>query len=237
MQQSGSVRRNEVAHFNRMAADWWDPAGPMAMLHKMNPLRVGWIDKQVAKFGGGRGRLLDVGCGAGLASEALARLGYDVLGLDAAEETVQAARAHAEGANLSLAYRAGAAEDLAREGLRVPVVTALEVIEHVADPGLFLQTLSGLLQPAGLLFVSTLNRTARSWLTAKLGAEYVARLLPVGTHRWAQFVTPEELASKGRQAGLMLKARAGLTFDPLSRRWFANQDLGVNYIAMLQRQA
>ena len=237
MQQSDSVRPNEIAHFDRMAATWWDPAGPMSMLHKMNPLRVGWIDKRVTALQSGRGRLLDVGCGAGLASEALARMGYDVLGADAAAETIGAARAHADGAGLSLEYRIGGAEDLAQEGLCFPVITALEVIEHVADPAAFLQTLSRLLQPAGLLFISTLNRTARSWIIAKLGAEYIARLLPVGTHQWSQFITPHELASKARQADLTLKARSGLSFNPLGNRWFASQDLGVNYIAMLERRA
>ena len=236
MQQSNSVRSNEIAHFDRMAATWWDLAGPMNMLHKMNPLRVGWIDRRVTALHSGRGRLLDVGCGAGLASEALARMGYDVLGIDAAAETIGAARAHAGTAGLALEYRIGAAEDLAQEGLLFPVITALEVIEHVADSAAFLQTLSRLLQPAGLLFVSTLNRTARSWITAKLGAEYIARLLPVGTHQWSQFVTPNELASKAKRVNLMLKARSGLSFDPLGNCWFTSQDIGVNYIAMLERQ-
>ena len=145
-----------------------------------------------------------------------------------------AARAHAEGAGLPLAYRVGTAEDLVADGARFPVIAALEVIEHVADPAAFLRLLSRLLEPDGLLFVSTLNRTARSLLVAKLGAEYVLRLLPVGTHEWSRFVTPAELAEAARQAGLRLSATAGMTFEPLAGRWAESRDLGVNYIAMLR---
>ncbi len=239
---AASVRADEVARFDRLAAQWWDPAGPMAPLHAMNPLRVGWIDRRVRAAFGGPVRLLDVGCGAGLASEALARLGHDVLGLDAAADAVAAAQAHqseaqGEGAGLALAYRAGAAEDLAAEGARFPVVTALEVIEHVTDPEAFLRLLARLVEPGGLLFVSTLNRTARSLVVAKLGAEYVLRLLPVGTHDWGRFVTPGELAAAGRRAGFRLSDSAGMTFEPLRRRWAESRDLGVNYIALLTRAA
>ena len=214
--QSGSVLPGEVDKFDRLAAEWWNPHGPMRPLHAMNPLRVGWIDQRIrARFGAPQ-RLLDLGCGAGIAAEALARLGHDVLGVDAAADAIAAARAHAEGAALPLAYREGSAERLAAEGARFPVATALEVIEHVADPAAFLGLLATLLEPGGLLFVSTINRTVRSLAVAKIGAEYIARLLPAGTHDWRRFVTPAELGRAGLRAGLRLVATRGCA--TMSRR-------------------
>ena len=230
---SGSVRADEVAQFDALAAEWWDPAGPMAPLHAMNPLRSQWIGRRIqAKFGGGV-RVLDVGCGAGLLSEALARQGHSVLGLDAAGDTIAVARAHAGG--LPVEYRAGSAEELVAEGATFPVVTALEVIEHVADPAAFMRLLGRLVEPGGLLFVSTLNRTVRSLVVAKLGAEYLLRLLPVGTHDWRRFVTPAELAGYARGAGFRVSGTSGMTFNPLTRRWSESRDLGINYIAVMQR--
>ena len=238
---AGSAIPAEVAKFDALAAQWWDPRGPMAPLHAMNPLRVEWVDRRVrARFGGpihgSMGRVLDVGCGAGLAAEALARQGHEVLGLDAAGEAVASARAHAEGQGLPLAYRVGAAEDLAAEGLRFPVVTALEVIEHVADPAAFLRLLGRLAEPGGLLFVSTINRTLRSLVVAKLGAEYVVRLLPVGTHDWGRFITPAELGGMGGRAGFRMQEVGGMVFDVRRREWRAGANLGVNYIAMMQKK-
>ena len=227
----GSVRSDEIARFDALAAEWWDPAGPMSQLHAMNPIRVGWIDRRVRMHFGGPQRVLDVGCGAGLASEALALLGHEVLGIDAAPDVIAAARAHADGL---VAYRAGAAEDLVREGATFPVVTALEVIEHVTDPAAFLRLLARLVEPGGLLFVSTLNRTARSMVVAKWGAEYVLRLLPVGTHDWRRFVTPAELAVHGRAAGFRMTATSGMVFDLRHQAWRLGADLGINYLSELK---
>ncbi|MBV9784440.1 MAG: bifunctional 2-polyprenyl-6-hydroxyphenol methylase/3-demethylubiquinol 3-O-methyltransferase UbiG [Acidisphaera sp.] len=232
----GSASAEEIAHFDALASRWWDPDGPMRPLHRMNPVRIAWIEERLRRrYGETPVSVLDVGCGAGLAAEALARHGHRVLGLDAAGETIAAARAHAEGSGLPLAYRVGVAEDLLGEPARFGALTALEVIEHVPDPNAFLATLARLLAPGGLLFLSTLNRTPQSFVTAKLGAEYLLRWLPVGTHDWRRFVTPAELGTGLRRAGLRLAEIAGLSYQPLRGGWRVGRDLGVNYIALAER--
>jgi 2-polyprenyl-6-hydroxyphenyl methylase/3-demethylubiquinone-9 3-methyltransferase len=231
-----SVSAEEVAKFGRLAATWWNPSGPMRPLHRMNPLRVGWIDARIPPHA----RLLDLGCGAGIAAEALARRGHNVLGVDASGEAIEAAIAHAalaqdEGHKLSLAYRAGSAEDLVAEGQHFDVVTALEVIEHTEDPAAFMRLLAALVAPGGVVFVSTLNRTWRSLATAKIGAEYVVRLLPRGTHDWRRFVAPEALAAYARAAGLRLTDLTGMEMSPVSGDWRATRNVSVNYLAAFRR--
>jgi 2-polyprenyl-6-hydroxyphenyl methylase/3-demethylubiquinone-9 3-methyltransferase len=235
---AASVKPGEIANFDALAARWWDKTGPMRPLHMMNPVRTAWILHRVTRrFGAPDGvKMLDIGCGAGLLSESLAQAGCDVLGLDAAPAPIEAARAHAAGQGLSLRYRAGTAEEVLAEAQKFQVVTALEVIEHVTDPGAFLRTLAGLLEPGGLMFVSTLNRTPRAYLAAKLGAEYLLRLLPRGTHDWRRFVTPAELGGFCRSAGLRLADVAGMSFDPLGFTFRISRDTGINYIAMATGQ-
>ena len=228
--RGGAASAAEVARFNALAGTWWDPNGPMRPLHAMNPLRVRWITQRLPAAG----PLLDVGCGAGLAAEALARAGHRVLGIDAAARALDAAEAHAA-PGLPVEYRLASTSELVAEGARFAAVTALEVIEHVPDSAGFLRDLSTLLAPGGQLFVSTINRTARSLVVAKWGAEYVLRLLPPGTHDWRRFVTPAELARHARSAGLRMTDSAGMTFDPFRQRWAVSRDLSVNYIAAFAR--
>ena len=234
-----TVSHGEVAKFDALAARWWDPNGPMRPLHRMNPARVAWIADRLQETppplaGGGRGEgaVLDIGCGAGIAAEAFVRLGYRVTGLDAAGEAIEVARAHAASAGLAITYRTGTPEDLVAEGARFPVITALEVIEHVPDPRAFLLTIAELLAPGGRLFLSTLNRTPRSFLMAKVGAEYLLRWLPVGTHDWRKFISPKELDRMLRKVGLRVVDITGLAADPLTGRWITGRDLSVNYLLM-----
>lgn len=238
---TGTAVETEIRKFGALASRWWDPDGPMKPLHRMNPLRTGWIARRIAAAHGRAGTdlsgltLLDVGCGAGLASEAFARMGASVTGLDAAGEALEAAREHAAAGGLSIAYRDGTPETLAAEGARFDAVVSLEVIEHVEDRAAFCAALAGLVKPEGQVFLSTLNRTARSFLMAKVGAEYLLRLLPVGTHDWRMFVTPGELGALLRAAGLSVTDIAGMSMDPLTGRWRESRDLGVNYLLEARR--
>jgi len=232
--QESSADRAEIARFDRLAGQSWDPKGPMRPLHQMNALRVRWIGARLRQHfpRAGSVSLLDVGCGAGLASEALARQGFSVLGLDPSAGMIAAAEAHAQGSGLPLCYRVGLPGQLLEEGARFAAITALEVIEHVPEPARFLVTLASLLAPGGVIFLSTINRTLKSLLIAKLGAEYVLRLLPAGTHDWRRFISPAELEPLLGGAGLRLADIAGMTFDPLLRTWRESCDLSVNYIVM-----
>lgn len=228
----GSIIDEEIAHFDALAGRWWDANGPMRPLHMMNPPRAAWVSARIRRYLGAGQSVLDVGCGAGLLAEALARDGFKVTGLDAGAEVIDVARDHAQAQGLDILYRQGTAEALAAEGVTFPVITALEIIEHVADPQAFLASLRTLLAPGGLLFLSTLNRTAASYAIAKIGAEYVLKLLPIGTHDWHKFIKPEELGRLCHAAGLTLQETAGLHYAPLAQCFQVGRDLSVNYLAM-----
>ena len=239
-----SVDADEVARFSALAQSWWDPSGPMRPLHRLNPPRLLYLRRRLeAEFGlDARSlrpfeglRLLDVGCGAGLLSEPLARLGAEVTAIDASAEMIEAARLHAAEAGLTIAYRCAAAETLAAEGLRFDAVVSMEVVEHVADLEGFERALVGLTRPGGAIVLSTLNRTARAFALAIVGAEWTLRWLPRGTHDWRRFVTPAELRRGLKRAGAELLDVTGLTLDPRSGEWRLSPDASVNYLAAARR--
>ncbi len=236
---ASSVIPAEVAHFDAIGDDWWDPGGPMAPLHRLTPLRVGWARDLIvrhfrrdARSGSPLAGLetLDIGCGAGLFAEPLARLGATVEGVDPAPAAIEAARRHAEETGARLTYRVATVEALQAEPRRFDVVSAMEVIEHVADPARFVADAAALMKPDGLFLASTLNRTLKSFVLAIVGAEYVLRWLAPGTHRWEQFVTPAEFAAAARAAGLRVIDRQGVAYDPLGLGWRLTRDMGVNYL-------
>ncbi|HVZ52464.1 MAG TPA: bifunctional 2-polyprenyl-6-hydroxyphenol methylase/3-demethylubiquinol 3-O-methyltransferase UbiG [Pseudolabrys sp.] len=237
--EASSVDSAEIERFGRMAADWWDPRGPMAALHKLNPVRVGYIrDRAAERFGRDPKRLdclkglrmLDIGCGAGILSEPLARLGAEMVGADPAEENIAAAKAHAGEGGLSIDYRATTAEALAAAGERFDVVLAMEVVEHVNDVDAFVATCATMVKPGGLMLAATLNRTLKSFALAIVGAEYVLRWVPRGTHQWDKFVTPQELEGAFEDAGLDVIGERGVVYNPFADRWQLSSDTDVNYM-------
>jgi 2-polyprenyl-6-hydroxyphenyl methylase/3-demethylubiquinone-9 3-methyltransferase len=241
-----SIDPEEIARFAKLAEAWWDPAGQFKPLHRFNPVRLRFIrDRLCRHFGRDpkaarslRGlAILDIGCGGGLVAEPLARLGATVSGVDATAPNVAVARAHAADAGLDIDYRHGGAEDLARAGARYDVVLALEIVEHVADLDLFLDAAASMVKPGGVTILATLNRTARAFALAIVGAEYVLGWLPRGTHDWRKFVRPSELARGLRRNGLTVEELAGVSYNPLTDEWALGRDLGVNYMAFAARAA
>jgi len=234
-----TIDKDEADRFAALAQDWWDEEGAMAPLHRMNPVRLTFLRDRICEHFGREGikpfaglKMLDVGCGAGLVCEPLARLGATVTGIDATEAMVQAARVHAKAMGLTVDYRVAAAEDLKQ---KFDAVIALEVIEHVADRDLFLQSLCARVAPHGAIVLSTLNRTAKAFAMAIVGAEYVMRWLPRGTHDWAKFVKPSELSRGLAEHGFKIAALEGMIYDPIGRDWHLGKDLGVNYLAFATR--
>jgi 2-polyprenyl-6-hydroxyphenyl methylase / 3-demethylubiquinone-9 3-methyltransferase len=247
--QSGStVDHDEIAKFSAMADAWWDPRGAFRPLHDLNPIRIGYIRDQIAAHWPERQqaqastqpltgiRMVDIGCGGGLLSEPLARMGATMLGIDASEKNIAIASTHAASSGIAVEYRATTAEDLAAQGAQFDVVCALEIIEHVANTDAFMAALSQLVRPGGLVFLSTLNRTIKSYGMAIIGAEYVLRMLPRGTHEWKKFIRPSELVQLQQRHGLTLKDQRGLVLNPWKWEWqLSAQDLDVNYMQVATR--
>jgi 2-polyprenyl-6-hydroxyphenyl methylase/3-demethylubiquinone-9 3-methyltransferase len=230
---AASVDAREVAFYTQLADRWWDVDGPFWPLHVLNALRVEWI---VARLGDPAGlRVLDIGCGGGLLSEALARRGAEVTGIDVTERNVAVAALHAEGAGLAIDYRCESAEALAASGARFDVVLNMEVVEHVADLPGFMDATGTLVAPGGHQFVATLNRTLAGFVIGIVGAEYVARVLPRGTHQWRRFVKPPELAAHLARSGLSIRARTGVRVNPWRRRMTLTDWCGVNYMVHARR--
>jgi 2-polyprenyl-6-hydroxyphenyl methylase/3-demethylubiquinone-9 3-methyltransferase len=234
-----TVDAAEVDRFSRLAGEWWDPRGKMAVLHKFNPVRLAYIRDAVCRqFGRNSGhppcldgiRILDIGCGGGILCEPLARLGAAVVGADPSPDNIKAAKLHAERGSLTIDYRVAAAETLTSAGERFDVVLAMEVVEHVADVGLFVRCCADMTKPGGLMVAATLNRTLKSFALAIVGAEYVLRWLPRGTHRWDKFVAPSELESAMVRAGLRVIGETGIIYNPLTDQWRLSSDMDVNYM-------
>ncbi|MGO9045628.1 MAG: bifunctional 2-polyprenyl-6-hydroxyphenol methylase/3-demethylubiquinol 3-O-methyltransferase UbiG [Xanthobacteraceae bacterium] len=240
---AGTVDQDEVARFSRLAGEWWDPRGPMAALHKFNPVRLAYIrDRAAEHFGRDptkldslKGlRILDIGCGGGILCEPLARLGASVVGADPSEKNIAVARRHAAQSGLAIDYRDATAEALAEAGEIFDVVLAMEVVEHVTDVGQFIGRAAALVKPGGLLFVATLNRTAKSFALAIVGAEYILHWLPRGTHQWDKFVTPNELEIAIERSGLRISGETGVIYNLLADRWQLSRDMDVNYMVVAE---
>ncbi|MEL7106324.1 MAG: bifunctional 2-polyprenyl-6-hydroxyphenol methylase/3-demethylubiquinol 3-O-methyltransferase UbiG [Pseudomonadota bacterium] len=237
----------EIEKFQAMAAEWWDPTGKFKPLHMLNPCRLNYITRQIAAefdrdlkaekpFAGLR--LLDIGCGGGLLSEPMTRLGATVVGADAAERNIPVAQVHAEEQGLDIDYRHTTAEALVDAGEVFDVILNMEVVEHVADPQAYLQACHDLMKPGGLMVCSTLNRNPKSYVFAIIGAEHVMRWLPKGTHEWSKFITPDELYDLLRNTGLDPVDRKGMVFNPLGWSWgLSDRDLSVNYVTTSVRPA
>lgn len=240
-----TVDPREVERFAALAAQWWNPRGTMKVLHKFNPVRLAYLREQLtAHFDRDPRairpleglRLLDIGCGGGLLSEPLARMGAEVVGIDPAERNVAVASLHAEQSGVSVDYRATTAEALADAGERFDAVLAMEVVEHVADVSLFIRRAAEMVKPGGLMCAATLNRTKRSFALAIVGAEYVLGWLPRGTHDWSKFVTPDELEAAMAAGGLEVIEREGVIFNPLADEWRRSDDVSVNYMMLAERR-
>lgn len=241
-----SIDAEEIERFSKLAAEWWNPEGKFKPLHLFNPVRLAFIrDEAARRFGRDIAarrpfegvKLLDIGCGGGLLAEPMTRLGFAVTGVDASEANIKTAGIHAREQGLDIDYRHGSAEALAETGARFDVILNMEVVEHVADVRAFLKTCADMVAPGGLMIVATINRTAKAFALAIVGAEYVMGWLPRGTHRHSKFVRPLEVRDALAEAGLKVRPPVGVTFNPLAGRWRLSGDTDVNYMLTAERNA
>jgi 2-polyprenyl-6-hydroxyphenyl methylase / 3-demethylubiquinone-9 3-methyltransferase len=239
-----TLDRDEVARFAKLGGEWWDANGPFKPLHRINPTRLTYIRDQIARAFNRNAKeakslealsVLDIGCGGGLVCEPLARLGARVTGIEPGEEAIAAASAHAAAGGLDIDYQVATAEELAARGINFDAVLLLEVVEHVPDVPAFIKAVAPLVKPHGVMILSTLNRTLKAFALAIVGGEYILRWLPVGTHQWDRFVTPDELRSALSGAGLKLIDTTGMMYDPFADEWRLGRDTDVNYFATASR--
>lgn len=244
--QRTTVDIDEVERFSALAAEWWNPNGKFRPLHKFNPVRLAYIRDQVAAHFGRDPhaakpldglRILDIGCGGGLLCEPMARLGAEVVGVDASQTNIEVARLHAAESRVSIDYRAGTAEELADAGETFDVILNMEVVEHVADVGFFIDKCAQMVRPGGIMFVATINRTLKALGLAIFGAEYVLRWLPRGTHEYSKLVRPDELEKALNAADMHIIDRTGVSYNPMADRWQRSRDLDVNYMVLAQKSA
>jgi len=223
----------EIQKFSELAHRWWDPTSEFRPLHEINPLRLDWINARAPLAGK---KVIDIGCGGGILSESMARKGADVTGIDLSDKALKVADLHSLESGVQVRYKLIAAEDMAaQEAGQYDVVTCMEMLEHVPDPGAVVKAAAALVKPGGQVFFSTINRNPKAWLFAVVGAEYLLRMLPKGTHDYAKFITPAELSQFVREAGLQVDALKGLTYNPLTKIYALNQDTAVNYMVACSR--
>ncbi|WP_375629784.1 MULTISPECIES: bifunctional 2-polyprenyl-6-hydroxyphenol methylase/3-demethylubiquinol 3-O-methyltransferase UbiG [unclassified Bartonella] len=239
-----TIDQSEIDHFSRIATEWWNPQGKFRPLHQFNPTRLAYIREKIClEFNRDPSsltpfhnlKILDIGCGGGLLSEPMARLGAIVVGVDAAQTNIEVAKTHAAQNDLSIDYRTTTAEVLANEGEKFDIILNMEVVEHVADVNLFIAATAKMLKPQGLMFVSTLNRTWKAWGLAIVGAEYILRWLPKGTHDYKKFLKPLELKNFLSKNALTVIDEIGITYNPLNDSWNRSKDMGVNYLLLAKR--
>ena len=240
--KSSTINKKEIDKFSKIAEDWWNPEGKFKPLHQFNPERIKYIRDNTVKHFKLTNKdkpfknlnILDIGCGGGLLSEPMSRLGGNVTGIDASEKNIASAKIHAKQNDLNISYFCNSPENF-NSNKKFDVVLNMEIVEHVEDVNLFIKKSSELLKKNGLMFVATLNRTLKSYIFAIIGAEYILRWLPIGTHEWNKFLTPEELTNFGQKNSLLVEKIDGMVFNPLSNRWKVSQDCAVNYIIKFKK--